>query len=280
VKLPAFLDPDKRELAAVGQEAMSGSDWFWAQFFAILLIFAIPAAIAAYTPWKPLGVDWWWWALAGTTLATIWAGAQKFWDEQKRKSVRLSSLAFEGIVSDRHVEHIPATQREGEPAYPELVMYREAVSSFIHYVFRRGWLVVNRADAIFRWNKKRIISGTTDKATGWDSLPKHVQDAVRTNADDLNVHFRDGKPVGVRFAYGDKARYARFMDEEYAIDVAVEAQRETESSVRTTTERVTADMKAATKAASRHHALSTMKGGRKAPPSEEEQEPEEEGGLG
>jgi len=281
VKLPDFLDPDKKELAAFGQDAMSEADWFWVQFFLILLLFAIPAAFAAYTSWHPLGLDWWWWAMTGLFIATCWSGAQKWWDEQKRKSVRLSSLAFEGIVDPETVEHIPAVQLEGDKAYPELVMYREAVSAFVTYIFRRGWLVVNRADGMYRWNKRRIISNTMDKGTSWLKLPEHVQAAVRTNAGVLKVKFRAGHPVGVRFAYGDKPRYETFMGREYTMDVSVEAQRETESSIRTIGERGLQDALASTKAHSEHSAVGMMKRSRKRREvDEEEQEgPEEESGL-
>src|SRR5574340_23255 len=134
VKIP-FISGENRELAELGRDTLSGSDWFWVQFFLIGFgAGAFPLALDYYFGYRPLGIQGMYWFAGAWFLAGMWAGANKFWDDQKRGSPRWSSPGFEGTVrTNRGTVYIPAVTEKSVMVYPSLRAVPEGVDNLVHW---------------------------------------------------------------------------------------------------------------------------------------------------
>jgi hypothetical protein len=241
-KIPFLVDKETRELAEVGKDWLSGEDTFWVQFFLIILVFSVPAAIGYYTGWLWFGIAPHWYAGTGLFFAVVWAGMNKWWDGQKRKSFRMTSLAFDGTVADLVGWPIPQSEKDGKLLHPELVVYSQGVRAWMRWVPTRAGKIINRADGILYANEKHVLSNTMDKELIWEELPRDVQDSLRRYRKELAIRFTEGnwktgRPIiGTRFYYGDQPRWRVFADQEYSMDVDVIAQREAAETQRTAAE--------------------------------------------
>ena len=244
MEIPFLVDKETRELAEVGRDWLSGEDTFWVQFFLIILVFSIPAAIGYYTGWLWFGIAPHWFGGAGLFLAVCWAGMNKWWDGQKRTSARFTSLGFDGTVADLTGWPIPAAYREGKQLHPELVAFNQGVRAWMTWRSARSTKIINRADGILYINEDHILSNTLDKEVLWEELPEDVQAYIRRyrRRKQLNVKFTDrnpelGRPViGTKFAYGDMPRWAVFADREYPMDIDLVSQKEAAEHGRSTAE--------------------------------------------
>lgn len=283
VKIP-FISGENRELAELGRDTLSGSDWFWVQFFLIGFgAGAFPLALDYYFGYRPLGIQGMYWFAGAWFLAGMWAGANKFWDDQKRGSPRWSSPGFEGTVrTNRGTVYIPAVTEKSVMVYPSLRAVPEGVDNLVHWTPTRGVKIIERDDGVFAANGKHFESNTVSRVKLWDELPQHVQSYLRTNRRLLKIRFvrgdwRDGRPVlGTKFVYGDKPMFKTFHDYPFEIDTSSEIQADFESRARSAAERMGAYAVGTAETASKLHSQLVVKRAKTSLPELREQETEEQ----
>lgn len=287
MKIP-FLTDKTRVIAEVSQDTMEGSDIFWIQFFLMWIVGGVLWGLDAFGHVKIGDVDGVWWFMGAGLIAGVYAGGQKFFDDQKRHSPRWSSAGFEGSVRVDRAVFIAERWAGGKLLWPRLIAVPEGFSHIVHYMFARGVKLIERADAVFEKNPKHLDSNTASREYLWDELPEHVQEALRskTARRSLKIKFiggdwRFGRPLpGTRFVFGDKPLYAVFCDEPFELDTVAETQRAHEAMARSSAERLGSDGVEYAQRSARLHAangLSRAKRGR--PPAGAEEQEEESSGL-
>jgi hypothetical protein len=286
IRIP-FVDKESRELAESGRDVISGEQAFWLEWWFLVFLSILFWAVDEYFHVRPFGypgVSWFgFWGF----FAAVWAGWHKFWDSEKRNSTRFSSKAVETTVCMKKGFTIPAQIEGGKQTTPELQVLRQGISHHINWVLARGLVVINRADGMRFLNEKHILSNTNDREVVWDELPKVVQEYLRTYRRILKIKFIHGeseteRPIlGTKFAYGDTARWAKFLDDDFTMDISLVAQREGESRARSAAERTGSAAMALARTSSRVQAEMGLKRVKKEPFAEEseQEEDEENGGL-